>query len=89
LRWIAGHEGVDGNEQADLEAKAAASSPRQSSNPRELPTFLRRKTLPRSAAALKQDYRTVLYERWKEQWLQSARSRHLVEIDSSLPSGKY
>ncbi|KIJ04479.1 hypothetical protein PAXINDRAFT_30105, partial [Paxillus involutus ATCC 200175] len=63
--WISGHDGVEGNEKADEEAKKAAEGTRHSSPARRLPTFLRRGALPLSASALKQEQKTASNERWK------------------------
>ncbi|EIW74118.1 hypothetical protein CONPUDRAFT_39462, partial [Coniophora puteana RWD-64-598 SS2] len=89
IRWIAGHEGIQGNELVDEEARAAASSRRNSSPKASLPLYLRRRKLPRSISALKQDYRKELYARWKEILSESARSRHFQTFHPSLPSSSY
>ncbi|KAI0046409.1 hypothetical protein FA95DRAFT_1454963, partial [Auriscalpium vulgare] len=52
LRWVPGHEDLEGNELADVEAKAAAAG--ASSARRRLPEILR-DGLPRSASAIRQE----------------------------------
>lgn len=54
VRWISGHDGVEGNELADQEAKKAAESHRNNSARRRLPPYLRKAVLPYSISALKQ-----------------------------------
>jgi len=49
LVWTPGREDIDGNERADEAAKTAASG--LSSEPKDLPNFLRRKPLPVSVSA--------------------------------------
>lgn len=84
LRWISGHEGVEGNEMADLKAKEAARG--KSSPKRRLPAYLRHKNLPISASASKQKFNEVLAERWATAWRASKRYAKLNNLDPSLPS---
>jgi ribonuclease HI len=48
IRWTAGHEGLEGNELADREAKEAAKG--SSSDTKQLPSYLRRPLLINPAA---------------------------------------
>ncbi|KIJ10436.1 hypothetical protein PAXINDRAFT_27103, partial [Paxillus involutus ATCC 200175] len=87
--WISGHNGVEGNEKADEEAKKAAEGTRHSSPARRLPTFLRRGALPLSASALKQEQKTVSNEHWKRMWAKSSRHQHLNKTDPKMLSGSF
>lgn len=70
LRWVPGHEDIDGNEEADKEAKKAA---RQDTTPlRDLPRCLRA-ILPQSASKLRQVQKAQLDTKAEEIWRQSSR----------------
>jgi ribonuclease HI/exonuclease III len=86
IRWVAGHEGVEGNEMADLEAKAAARGTQ--SDKRLLPPYLRR-TLPTNPNAVKQNFTVKLNTKRKEQWKTSYRGQLMAKIDASTPSNKF
>jgi ribonuclease HI len=61
LRWTAGHTGIQGNEEADIEAKRAAEG--HSSIAQLLPRILRR-TLAVSTSAVKQKHSSVAKSEW-------------------------
>lgn len=86
LRWVPGHVEVEGNEQADKEAKKAASG--NSSNQSRLPQLLKA-TLPASSSAIKQTFQATLKTKARERWENSPRFRKVNAIDSSLPGKKY
>jgi ribonuclease HI len=86
LRWTAGHEGIDGNELVDEEAKKAAKG--QSSPPPTLPRLLRQK-LKISTAALKQVHNKEVKTRWKNKWAKSLRGKRDHQIDNSSPSAQF
>jgi len=85
LHWIAGHEGVLGNEMADAHAKRAASG--ESSPASQLPIILR-KVLPPSPVALQQEHLRQLKKRWKEIWKVSPRFPRLRAY-REFPSAAY
>ena len=85
--WTPGHEDIHGNDRADEAAKAAASG--LSSEPRDLPTFLRRKPLPVSVSATRQRLKKAIKARWQTEWKASKRHANSNKIDTSLPSDNF
>ncbi|KZP06928.1 hypothetical protein FIBSPDRAFT_685533, partial [Athelia psychrophila] len=53
LHWVPGHKDFEPNERADREAKKAAQ--KLTSQAKDLPAYLRKKALPASVAALRQE----------------------------------
>ncbi|KAF9233167.1 hypothetical protein BU15DRAFT_15617, partial [Melanogaster broomeanus] len=62
--WISGHDGVEGNKRADMEAKMAVQGARNNSTKRRLPKLLRKDPLPLSISALKQHQKETSAKRW-------------------------
>jgi len=89
IRWIPGHMNVEGNELADKEAKEAAAGTDHNSPPDLLPKYLRENRLLRSAPALKALQKTKSRLLWKSRWEKSPRYARTMNIDPSMPSGKY
>jgi ribonuclease HI len=86
IRWIPGHEGVTGNEEADRVAKLATE--KGSSRRRCLPAPLR-KPLPRSKQATARLTLATLNNRAMTTWKTSPRYGRYKDIDKLMPSKKY
>lgn len=86
IRWVPGHTDVEGNEDADVEAKTAAEG--HSSAKKYLPKCLRHK-LPTSASRLRQNKAADITAKAKTAWEGSPRYTRFQRIDTSLPSKTY
>ena len=86
LRWTAGHEGIEGNETVDQEAKKAAEG--LTSDKSLLPPFLK-KPLLINPSAVKRAHNDTLKNEWIDTWRQSERGRNMLKIDDSTPSKKF
>lgn len=86
LRWVAGHEGVVGNELADGGAKSAARG--LSSALADLPAILR-SPLPYNCSALVQSFTSKITNSWASEWALSSRSQQFRRIGPSLPSNAF
>jgi hypothetical protein len=83
---VLGHKGIDGNEQADAQAKMAITE--GSSNRKDLPKYLR-KTLPHSKSVMKWAYNEKLKRKAQKIWQKSPRFGKMEKTDPTTPSNKY
>ena len=87
FRWSAGHVGIQGNEDMDEIAKAAAEG--ESSDKKNLPLCLR-KEIGHSPSTMRQAQNEKLKTRWTKTWAKSPRYTHLQYKDLlTLHSQKY
>ncbi|QRW09851.1 Reverse transcriptase from transposon X-element protein [Ceratobasidium sp. AG-Ba] len=86
--WVPAHEGVPGNEKADVAAKEAARG--VSSESSKLPTYLRN-AISDSPAAAKQAFKEGQKEIWKQMWdgALSTNNARLRTIDHATPSNDF
>ncbi|KAF8154923.1 hypothetical protein B0H34DRAFT_617689, partial [Crassisporium funariophilum] len=84
--WISSHSDVEGNEEADRQAKDAAAG--NTSPPQDLPPILR-KPIARSIAAEKQAFHQELKKTWQERWSNSPRKHKFDQIDPDFPFTKH
>jgi ribonuclease HI len=86
FRWTAGHNRIEGNEQADIEAKKAAEG--TTSDRKNLLPLLRKK-IKSNKAALKQHKRERLKKCWAQEWKVLPRYNKFKTLDSSFPNSKF
>jgi hypothetical protein len=85
FRWIAGHNGIEGNEKSDREEKRAAEG--DSSAKSDLPRYLQ-KPLKKSISAMRQKHNAKSNKSWEKEWQASERFKRLRARDIVTPSSK-
>ncbi|KDQ56832.1 hypothetical protein JAAARDRAFT_106345, partial [Jaapia argillacea MUCL 33604] len=88
IRWVPGHEGISGNERADVEAKEAARGNTSTSHIDLLPPILK-STLPRSKSTRVQHFRGVLKNKALRFFKKSPRWKRLKPLDPTFSPEKY
>jgi len=83
FRWTAGHEGIEGNEKADEEAKKAAKG--LTADKPSLPPYLRC-TLLTNPSAVRQQNQAAIKKDWTKMWRNSVRGAKLLKLDKTTPS---
>lgn len=88
FRWTAGHVGIQGNEEVDIEAKKVAEG--RTLDKKELPPLLC-KQIKDNKSALRQHKKEQLKKRWasETEWKVFPQFNKINNIDSSLPSKKF
>ncbi|KIJ39724.1 hypothetical protein M422DRAFT_174834, partial [Sphaerobolus stellatus SS14] len=86
LVWVPGHVGIEGNEKADSEAKAAARG--EGSPTTELPQALRN-PLPLSTSAVKAAYKLSIPEQHKRLLMNAGRLERIQRVDANAPATAY
>jgi hypothetical protein len=84
--WTTGHEGLEGNELANKEAKEAAKG--NASETKLLPSYLR-KPLLINMSAIKAAHITKLKKEWQDSQRESKRGKALVKIDETALLGSF
>jgi ribonuclease HI len=85
FRWLAGHLGFTGNEDADKEAKSAAEG--KSSDKQDLLPYLC-KPLGHSLSAIRQKHNDSIKHKWAVTWIASPRYCKLCFCDLLMPSSQ-
>ena len=86
FKWIPGHKGAEGNEQADVLAKKAITEGSSTAN--RLPKYLQ-EPLPQSKLASIQAFNEKLKAQTKKEWLKSPRFNRMKNTDPTAPSSEF
>ena len=87
MRWNPGHEAVEGNEAADMEAKRAAIEEKSNAD-RDLPKLLRRE-LPTSKSAEKMQFNRRIGKASARRWQEYAEGKYMAKTAPDFPTKKH
>ena len=85
VEWVLGHSGIQGNEDADMLARAVTMGATCPTDPLLLPRLLH-KALLLSTSALKADHCRTVAPAWKALWQASLWAAHFACYSPELPN---